>query len=337
MNWNKSYSSTWRIYRVNRKTWADADILKGVDSASITRTADGDLLESGSIEVTGDFQPDYYRIVMIAEQGGDMVRTDVATMLFDIDSGEHNYGTAKAKAEGYSVLYPASTTVIPIGEYAPAGVDGAQYAADLLSSAINAPVEVEGSFTLNEHVVHEVGAYVLDAAWAVLDAGGFVIQLDGRGVVHIQPKPIEPALIIDNQSKGILLNGIEYTSDASKIPNRYIVINDYNRTTAINDDPNSSVSTVTRGYYVDEIDTSPTPVNGETYGEYANRRLSELSVLEIEHSYKREYAPDVYLYSIIRASIDGLQGDMRVQSQSIECKNGIQVSEKVTEEISLWQ
>lgn len=337
MDWNRSYSSTWRIYRVNRKTWADAEILTDVDSVSVTRTADGALLESGSIEVTGEFQPDYYRVVMIAEQGGDVVRADVATMLFDIDSGEHNFGTGKAKAEGHSVLYPASTTSIPIGEYAPAGVDGARYAANLLGSAINAPIEVEGSFILNEHIVHEADSFILDTVWSVLEAGSFVIQIDGRGVVHIRPKPTEPALIIDTAGKGILLNGIEYKSDISEIPNRYIVIDDYSRTTVINDDPNSSVSTVVRGYCVDEVDTSPTPVNGETYGEYAYRKLRELSLLKIERSYKREYAPDVYLYSIIRASIDGLQGDMRVQSQSLECKNGIQVSEKVTEEISLWQ
>lgn len=340
MNWARSYTSEWRVFRVNRKTWADGQKLDGVDTASITRTADGSLLESGDMEVTGAFETDYYRIVMTAKQGGEVVRENVATLLFDISNGEHDYGTVKNKAKGYSVLYPASTTAVMTGEYAPAGVDGVKYAKELLESAINAPVEAEGSFMLNDHIVHEPGTFILDAVWAVLNAGpdgGYVIQIDGRGVVHIRPRPTEPALVLDSAAKGVMLNGIEYTSDISKIPNRYIVIDGNNKTLAVNDDTESPVSTVKRGYYVDAVDTSATPINGETLGEYARRKLAEASVLETEYSYKREYAPTVLLYSMIRASLRGLEGDLRVKSQSIDCGHGIMVSEKVTEETVLWQ
>lgn len=339
MDWTRSYTSEWRVFRVNRRTWADGQKLDGVDSASITRTADGSLLESGDMEVTGAFETDYYRIVMTARQNGEVVREDVATLLFDISDGEHDFGTVKNKAKGYSVLYPASTTAVMTGEYAPAGVDGAEYAAELLRSAINAPVDIEGGFTLNEHVVHEPGTYVLDAVWAVLEAGpdgGYVIQIDGRGVVHIRPRPTEPALVLDTAAEGIVLNGIEYSADLSEIPNRYIVIDGNNKTLAVNDDANSPVSTEVRGYFVDEVDTSPKAVNGETLGEYARRKLHEASVLETEYSYKHEYAPSVMLYSLIRASLDGMKGDLRVTSQNIDIDHGIVVSEKVVEEKFLW-
>ncbi|MBR2189321.1 MAG: hypothetical protein IJ860_07950, partial [Eubacterium sp.] len=310
MEWSKSYSTEWRIFRVNRDTWADAEQVMRVDSMSISRTADGKLLESGGLEATGELTPDYYRIVMTAIQGGEITRVDVATLLFDIGGGNVNYGAQTQDMSGFSVLYPASKTAIIAGEYAPAGVDGAMYAGDLLASTINAPVEVEGSFTLNDHVVHEPGSYVLDAVWSVLDAGNFVIQIDGRGIVHIRPRPISPALILDSSNTRLLQNGIGISADISSIPNRYIVIIDDNRTIAVNDDPNSEVSTVSRGYFVDVVDESPTPVNGETIGDYATRRLSQLSVLESERTYTREYAPDVNLYDIVRGSIAGLQGDM---------------------------
>lgn len=337
MNYGQSYSATWRVFRVNRQTWADAERIDNVDSVNITRTADGALLESGSLSVTGQFEPDYYRIVMTAEQGGEVERVDVATLLFDVNGGTFDYGTQTQEADGYSVLYPASTTSVVAGEYAPAGINGARYAADLLASVINAPVEVEGSFTLNDHIVHEIGKPVLDAVWAVLNAGGFVIQIDGRGIVHIRPKPTEPALVLDTRQMQILSNGIDFATDISEIPNRYIVLDDTNRTFAVNNDPDSSVSTVSRGYFVDYVDESPTPVNGETYSAYAQRRLEEMSVMTDERSYSREYADGVYLYSIIRASIDGLEGDLRVQSQTIECGNGITVEEKAIREVSLWQ
>lgn len=337
MEWTRSYESEWRIFRVNRDTWADDEKLSGIVSVEALKTADGEEIESGSMEVTGAFEPDYYRIVLTAEQSGEVERVDVATLYFAENGGEHDYGVDTHDIDGYSVLYPASKTSVLTGEYAPAGADGARYAGDLLASAINAPVEVEGSFILNDHVVHELGSSVLSAVWAVLNAGDFVIQIDGRGTVHIRPRPTNPSLVIDNATSGLLMNGIEYTADESEIPNRYIIIDGINITIAENNDPTSVVSSRSRGYYVDVIDTSPTPVNGETYAAYANRMLKKESILNEERSYTREFAPDVYPYSIIRSSIDGLDGDYRVQSQSLECGNGITVSEKVAKEIKLYE
>lgn len=336
MDWRQSYSASWRVYKVNRDTWADADPVGGIDSVGITRTADGNLLESGSIEVSGEISTDYYRVVMLATQGDDVERVDVATLLFDVTGGKVDFGHTVQTVEGHSVLYPASVTTMLAGEYAPAGVDGAAYVKEILEEAINAPVMVEGSFVLNDHVVHEIGSSILESAWAVLDAGGFVIQIDGRGVVHIKPKPEEPVLIIDRTNTRLLTNEINYTTDESDVPNRYVVIEDVNRTVAENADEDSAISTVNRGYCVDMVDESPTPINGETLSAYANRRLKEVSVMQDERTYQREFAPGVYLYDIVKASIRGLEGDLRVESQSITCENGITVSEKATKEVPLW-
>lgn len=336
MDWTKSYSSEWRVFRVNRDTWADADKVTNIISANVTRTADGALLESGSIKITGDFEPDYYRIVLTARQGGELARVDVATLLFNSRGGEFNYGVNTYAVDGYSVLYPASTKAVTTGEYAPKGVDGARYAGDLLAGAINAPVEIEGSFILDDHVVHELGSSVLEAAWYVLNAGGFVIQIDGRGTVHIRPKPTEPTLIIDNAARGLLENGIKFTSDMSEMPNRYVIIDGVNITVVENNDPESPISIVSRGYCVDTVDTSPVPVNGESYGGYGLRMLKNLSVLKEEFNYSREFAPDVYPYSKVKATISGLEGDLSVHSQSLSCGNGITVSEKVYKETKLY-
>lgn len=343
MDWSKSYTSRWRVFKVNRETWADSEMLAKVDSASVSKTADGSMLESGSLEVTGELETGYYRIVMTAQQGGDVERVDVATLLFEVKGGNIDYGRTVSEVDGHSVLYPAYTTAVTIGEYAPAGVDGVQYAKALLESAINAPVEAKGSFILNDHVVHELGASVLEAVWAVLDAGGYVMQIDGRGMVHIIPKPDEPSLTLNNMGARLLTNGVDFSYDTSAIPNRYIVIDDDIVTIASNDDPDSSISTVARGYFVDLVDTSPTPVNGETRQEYADRKLKEASIARDERTYVREYSPSVYPYSLIRASADSFRmanlsppWDMRVTSQSIECENGIKVTEKAYTEIPLW-
>lgn len=337
MDWSQSYSSQWRVYKVNRKTWADADRILNVDAVSVSRNAGGDLIESGSMDVTGDLETGYYRIVLVAEQGGEVKRVNVATLHFGIKDGEENYGTTQQSADGNSVLYPASTTTIVMGGYAPAGTDGAAYAGRLLASAINAPVKVEGHFTLNENIVHEIGCYVIDAVWNILDAGNFCIQIDGSGVVHIKPMPTEPSLTIDSRNAKLLTPGIKFTADTNNLPNRYIVVIGDSKTIATNDDPNSEISTVARGYYVDEIDSSPTPINGETIAAYANRKLREASILNDERVYTREYAEDVNVNDIVRASISGLNGDLRVISQAIKCEHGIQIEEKANREIKLWQ
>lgn len=336
MDWSKSYKASWRFFRVNRKTWADAESISGIDGVEVTRTADGDLLESGSIETNGELDADYYRAVMTAEQDGEVERVDVATLLYEESDGENDHGGTTHTLDGHSVLYPASKTAILTGEYAPSGIDGAQYAAEMLQQTINAPVHVEGSFTLNENIVHEIGASVLDAVWAVLNAGNFVIQIDGRGEVYIVPMPTEPALILDNSSMNLLTNGLHYTTNISEIPNRYIIIDQDFMTVATNDDPESEVSTVSRGYYVDEVDESAIPVNGETYEEYADRMLHAKSCMEDERKYEREYCPDVLLYDIVKISINSLQGDLRVHSQSINSEHGITVEEKAIRSIDLW-
>lgn len=337
MDWSQSYAASLRVFRVNRDTWADAEQIENVDSIEVSRTSDGELLESGGMDITGEFDADYYRIVLTAVQDDDVERVDVATMLFDTNSGEVNRGTKTQSAEGFSVLYPASKTTLLAGEYAPAGVDGAEYAAELLRAAINAPVEVDGHFTLNGHIVHEIGSSVLEAAWAVLNAGNFCMQIDGRGMVHILPMPTEPAVTIDTTNAKLLTPGIKYDKDMSEIPNRYIVLNGDMKTVAVNDDPDSPVSTVMRGYFVDYVDESPTPVNGETMGEYAVRMLKQKSVLNDNRAYQREYAAGVNPYSIVRASIDGLDGDLRVHSQSIKCEHGITIEEQANREVKLWQ
>lgn len=337
MNWQQSYTATWRVFAVNQDTWADGAMLSGVDSIGVSRTDNGSLVESGSMDVSGDIEDGYYRIVMTAEQGGEIAREEVATLLFISDDDSTNYGTTVHSVDGYSVLYPASTASVTTGEYAPAGVDGAQYAADLLEASINAPVEVEGSFYLNDHIVHELGSSVIDAVWTILDAGGFTMQIDGHGTVHIMPKPTDPSLVISSSNMRMLLNnGISERTNTDSIPNRYIVIDDNNIIIASNTDPNSPISTVSRGYNVDLVDTSPTPVNGQTLTAYAESMLERSSILKESKSYTREYAPGVYIGSIVSGSVTGLQGDFRVESQSIECENGITVSEKSAKETYLW-
>ena len=342
IDWKRSYSAIWRVFRVDEFTWQDAELIGGIDSIQITRSCSGNapMLESGNMTVTGGFERGYYRIVMHATQDVETERVDVATLLCESTKFTHNYGVDTPAVSCNSVLYPAYTQRILDGTYIPAGSDVAQYVAELLGDCLKAPVEVEGGFTITSFYWFEFGIRILEAAWEALDLGGYVMQVDGRGVVHIRPKPTAPALDLDGANITLLQPSVLTEFNTSNVPNRYIAKSDKTVAIAVNDNPESDISTVSRGYIYDKIDESPATVDNETLPEYAIRRLRELSTSVAEtRNYTREYWPGVYPFDIIAGTLDsiGIDGDMRVINQTLKCDSGITVSEQAAREVDLWQ
>ena len=342
IDWSKSYSAVWRVFRVDEFTWQDAELIGGIDSIQITRSCSGDapMLESGTMTLTGDFARGYYRIVMHATQDVETERVDVATLLCESTKKTLDYGVSTPNVMCNSVLYPAYTQRVLDGTYIQAGADVAQYAANLLKSCIKAPVEVEGGFAISSVYWFDFGIRIIEAVWQALEIGGYVMQIDGRGVVHIRPRPSVPALDLDGANIALLQTAVQTELNTSNVPNRYIAKSDGTVAIAVNDSPDSDVSTVSRGYIYDEIDESPATVDNETLPQYAIRRLHELSTSISEtRSYTREYWSGVYPFDIVKGSLDsiGIDGDMRVMNQTLKCGYGITVSEQVAKEVDLWQ
>ena len=155
IDWRAGYSSSWRVFRVSPETWADSDILGGVTQVSVERGRDsvGDTLESGSMSVDAQpgegFVPGYYRIVLVAKQGTDTERVELATLWCETAHGRMERNVDQMEVTCSSVLHAAETTLLEHGSYARKGADGAQVVADMLADTINAPVSVTGSFILD--------------------------------------------------------------------------------------------------------------------------------------------------------------------------------------------
>lgn len=339
-----AYEAEWHLYRVNPDTWADGDEIGMLVSASVTYDSEGDAPELVSADLsihgspTEGWEPGTYRLAMRAIQDGGAERVDVATLLCESDGGEVDRGRDAKSVTGRSVLHPAATTHVRAGEYAAAGQDGAQKAADMLSECMQAPISVEGSFKLADHYDFAPGTPVLEAVWQLLRAGGFCMQVDGRGEVHIMPLPDKPALVLDRAAARLLMPQVSHSLDFSEVPNRYTA-KDYDfQAVAINDDASSPTSHSSRGYWVDSYDESPARLDDETLQEYAERMLEELSTVNDERTYTRRYVPGVLPFSVVRGSMPsvGLDGDMRVVSQSLECGHGITVTEKAAKEVHAW-
>lgn len=329
MDWTKHYDSEWVVYRVNPRTWADDGVIDRVQNVSVTCSSKG-VIQAGSIDVDGEpLDEAYYRLVLYAGTSGTRERFDIVTLKCVSSSGSYKGGSVTTKADAKSVLYPASTNRLEHGSYAPAGIDGIAFVVDMLSRVLDAPVRGVGWFTLDQPIVFDLDKSVLDACWLVLDAGNACIQIDGHGDVTVTTMPTEPSLVLDDDTYSMLDVSSSYSVNLASVPNRYVAVSGTEVVVAENSNPLSPVSTVSRGYYNDKVDKSPKRINGETLTAYAERRLRELSTIKRQYTYKREYWPDITVYSVIRANVDelGLVGDMRVTKQSYSIGEGIVVSE----------
>ena len=343
IDWTRGYTSTFRAYEVDRRTWTETSEIGRVDTASVDNDSEG-ALQSGALSITASpdeqFGERYVRIRLDADQSNSTEHVDIVTLLCTAASGAYDHNVDTLDVEGRSVLYPASTRMVhDIGTdpYAPMGADGAAFAAQLLRKCIAAPVSVECSFLLGRSVVFDPSDSYLDAAWEVLDVGGCIMQVDGRGVVHILEAPEKPDPDYGVVSAAQLMPGVGHELDYSEIPNRYFAVYGATTASAENDDPASPTSTVTRGYYVDERDESPKLKDGESLAMYARRKLAERSVAYDTRNYKREYIPGVLPGSMVRVQAAGMDGMYRVRRQSLAIGRGITVDEESVEEVRTWQ
>lgn len=347
MDWGRGYTSLWRVYRVNGRTWADGSVVNGITSVSVERDC-GDtnqLMESGTFtadtEATADFEPGYYRIVLYPQQDGMTERVDVATLYCQSSHKENERGRASHEVKGDSVLYQASVRKMTAGSYFPKGAGCMAQAARLLRQCLAAPVSVddERDPTLAQNVVFDAGVSALEAVRMVLDACNCVIQIHGDGTVHLRRKPSSVSLVLDRANARLLEPKIASDYDLTAVPNRFYARQDKLLEVATNNDPNSEVSYSQRGYWHDEYDGSPVRVNGETLYGFCCRRLEEISVVQDKRTYTRKWWPDVHPHSVVRGSMPSvsLDGDMRVLKQSIDCSHGISVTEEAAREVALWK
>jgi hypothetical protein len=334
IGYGTGYSSSWRVTVVDPETWAGFKELPGFLSASVSRDASTHLLESGSasFDVESPEEGEFWgRVEMLADSGGEVERTPVATMLFSPSRSEARIGRATAEYECRSILAPAEDRVMLAGDYAPKGADGASWAASLLSSCTPAPIYADGSFSLSDHVVFAKGTTYLEAAWMVVDAAGWCIRVTEDGEAHVCQKPEDPTLVLDTEASVMLGQQVGYDYGLSDVPNRYIAVDGEQDAIATDDDPSHPTSTANRGRFVDVYDESVTRVDGESLQMYADRKLKEATAAKGTMTYEREWKPGVTCFDMVRASIPsvGLVGDMRIVQQSVEVGKGAKVTETV--------
>ena len=346
IDFGQTYSATWRLRKMNIETWVPTDVYDGgVKSLSFKTSGSGTvpLLQQGSMVIeqrSGEaFEPGWYQVEMIATApSGETSLVPVMVLNFESSSGVHNKGFEEIQASGTSVLGPVDCAVMRVGEFINKGADGAAWVGNIIRTHTPAPVVVDGSFKIDSYYVWDAGTSYLEAAWKILDAAKWVLSISPRGVITVHAKPDTPDWVLDRNAESMLMPGISYDKDYTSVYNRYIAVEGSDMVVVTNDDPDSVVSTVRRGYVKECYDEDVIRVDGETLRQYAERQLEDISTFSETYTYKREYVEGIGPFSRIAGNIkDVFRDDLSVASQSYDCSHGILIEEEVALEVKLWQ
>jgi hypothetical protein len=174
-------------------------------------------------------------------------------------------------------------------------------------------------------------------------------SLDEMGRILFSPKQdtasLQPVWTYDDGNSSILQPSVTVNHDIYGIPNVVEVIysdgGTFYQARAVNNDPNSPISTVNRGREITHRVPSPDIAGNPTQEqieEYAERTLREMSSLEYTITYTHGYCPvridDCVRINYSRANLRNIKA--RVVSQSITCQTSCQVTETAVYTRKLW-
>ena len=333
MIWSQGFTGSYYMTYVDPRTWRDIGRLE-IKSGSIERSTE-DLLESADVETTElpEGGETWVRIWLDADQDG-VTHVPLFTGLTSAPSRDIVGFRNTYKVELYSVLKPIDDILTERGFYVPSEVKAPNAAVRLLRTGI-APVVLseDGELPqLESAVLAEDGETNLTLAQKVLDAINWQIRIDGEGVIYVEPKADQTAAVFNATDNDVVELAVTDEYDWYSCPNVLRAISDDLTAVARDDDPESSLSTVSRGREIWAEETSVTLGNNESLGAYALRRLKELQSPARTVSYSRRFDPEVNVGNIVRINYPeiGIDGSFCVTSQTLELSHGCRTKEEAT-------
>lgn len=196
-----------------------------------------------------------------------------------------------------------------------------------------APVEiqqVDEPPRLTESIVAEDGESNLTLAEKILEAVNWRIRIDGKGVITLEPNTRSSVTTFDSIDNDVIELSLTDEYDWYSAPNVLRVISGDLTSIARDDDPDSKLSTVSRGREIWAEEASVTLGNNESLGSYAIRRLKELQSPSRTVSYSRRFDPNVTVGDIVKINHPeiGINGTFKVTSQKLELSYGCRTEEQ---------
>lgn len=350
-DWLSSMQQTFEYYIVDPKTWKDIELIDTVKSSTIQRDAEAETLGSATIDMTESVGESYIRIYLITIQNGLRERHPLGTFLVQTPSLSFNGRLQNISVDAYTPLIELKESPPPLGYSILKNSNVMDFAYRLARERARAPVvKTECNTLLGMNFTASTDDTWLTFLSDLIANAKYNFALDEMGRILLSPyqdtASLQPVWTYNDDNSSILYPEISVDRDLYGIPNVVEVIHSngagYYFVRAVNDDPNSVTSTVSRGreiiHRVNDPDLVGKPTESQVK-DYANQLLRELSVLEYTVTYTHGYCPvrlgDCVRLNYARAGITNIKA--KVISQTIKCEPGCPVTEKAVFTTRLWR
>ena len=350
-DWKASMQQTFEYYIVDPNTWKDMEKLNNVKSCKINRDSDAETLGSATIDVTESVGECYIRVYLITIQNGIKEKHPLGTFLVQTPSSNFDGKTRNVTMDAYTPLLELKENPPPLGYSLLKGDNIMTKAYQLIREHARAPVvSTECDTKLYYDFVSNTDDTWLTFLKDLIANAKYTLDLDELGRILFAPKQyansLQPVWTYDDGNSSILYAEVSMDHDLYDIPNVVEVIysngKDSYHAVAINDDPNSPTSTVSRGRLITRVVTNPDLSGDPTerqIEQYTEQLLRDLSTVEYTISYTHGYCPvrlgDGVRLNYERAGLNNIKA--KVISQSISCEPGTPVTEKAVFTNKLWR
>lgn len=350
-NWTASMQQTFEYYIVDPGTWEDKELIDSVKSCTISRDLEAETLGSATIDVVGSIGECYIRAYLITIQNGVKERYSLGTFLVQTPSASSDGKTKIVSMDAYTPLMELKEKSPALGYSMLKGDNIMSTAYRLTDENVRAPVvKTSHDKTLYDDFVADTSDTWLSFLTDLMANAKYEFGLDEDGRILFLPKQeiaaLQPVWTYTDDNSSILYPTLEMDHDLYGIPNVVEVIysnsSGYFYARAVNDDPNSPTSTISRGreilHRITDPDLSGDPTEGQIK-EYAEQILRDMSSIEYTVTYTHGYCPvrlgDGVRLNYSRAGLTNVNA--KVISQSIKCEPGCPVTEKAIFTKKLWR
>lgn len=351
-DWSRSMTQTFEYYTVDPGTWGDQDKIDTIESSQIVRDLEVDTRGSASITSAIDLSDKYVRVYLITIQDGVKDRIPLGTHIYQTPSEKFDGRRASTDQDGYTPLLELGENMPDLGYAILKGVNIMDIAGTLTRNHVRAPVVLSrGADCLADNFVAETDDTWLTFISDLIANANSYFDLDDRGRIIFAVKSdiseMMPIWEYTDDNSSILYPDISIERDLYGIPNVVEVVytpengGDPIISRVVNDDPDSIISTVSRGREVTYRETDPNVVEGVNQSQldgYANELLKSLSSLEYRVNYTHGYCPvrigDCVLLSYKAAGLDRVKA--KVIRQTIKCETSCSVEEVAVFTRKLW-
>lgn len=342
INWYATMQQTFEFYEVDPNTWTDKRKLTSVTSCQIKRDMSLETLGSATIDSDDLFGEAYVRVYLVVIQNGIKTKLPLGTFLVQTSSSSYNGKIREPSLDAYTPLLELKDVSPALGYAIKKNAKVFEQAALICEQYCRAPsvppVSVED--ILEKDFIADPGDTWLSFLHDLLKNVKHRLDLDEMGKIMFAPtqdvEATRPVWTYTDDEVSILYPDIKDDIDIYGIPNTVEVVYSgddlYLTSLAVNDDPNSIVSTVNRGRTVFYRSENPeflgVPHQSEVDA-YAEQLLKDLSTIECTVTYKHGYngvrVGDCVRFDCPGAGLNGIKA--RVTTQSIDCTVGCPVSE----------